>query len=110
TKYAPDGTVTVQLAPIGDGGLAIEVHDEGPGIPHDDLTRVFEPFFRAHDGDDTQPGTGIGLALVAEFAAMHTGRAWAEPAEHGGAHLHVEIPPPDLRVPLQTPHDPASTT
>ncbi len=100
TKYAPGGTVTVRLRSIGDGGAGIEVHDEGPGIPPEELARVFEPFYRSDDGDDARPGTGIGLALVSEFAAMHSGRAWAESADSGGAHLYVDIPPPDERAAL----------
>ncbi len=90
-KYAPEGPVTVRLAGFGVHGLRLEVHDEGPGIPDEELASVFDPFHRV-EHDHPQPGTGVGLALVAEFAAIHGGRAWAEPNRHQGAHLIVELP------------------
>jgi PAS domain S-box-containing protein len=90
-KYAPDGTVTVRLAGLPDGGLRLEVRDQGPGIPESELTAVFEPFHRVQH-DHPQPGTGVGLALVAEFAGIHGGRAWAEPTAGDGAHIVVELP------------------
>jgi PAS domain S-box-containing protein len=90
-KYAPDGTVTLRLMGLGEHGAHLEIRDEGPGIPDRELTSVFEPFHRI-DHDHPQPGTGVGLALVAEFAAIHGGRAWAEPTGGRGAHLIVELP------------------
>jgi PAS domain S-box-containing protein len=88
-KYAPDGAVAVTLVREG-GRVRIAVLDQGPGIPPSSLQQVFEPFRRLDEGQHP-PGTGIGLALVAEFARLHGGRAWAEP-ETGGAHLVVELP------------------
>lgn len=90
TKYAQTGDIDVRLAVRKDQRLRLEVVDAGPGIPTDQLERVFEPFHRASDLD-AQPGTGIGLSLVAEFARLHDGLAWAE-ANDDGAHLIVELP------------------
>lgn len=102
-KYAPEGSVTVRLGPLPAGGFRLEVLDEGPGIPSEELTRVFEPFHRLDDVHP-QPGTGVGLALVARFASIHGGRAWAEDRAQG-AHLVVEIPEPTADRP--TPGVPA---
>lgn len=88
-KYAPDGAVVVTVVHQ-DGRVRLAVLDQGPGIPAASLEEIFEPFQRLDDGRD-RPGTGMGLALVAEFARLHGGRAWAEP-ETGGAHLVVELP------------------
>lgn len=90
-KYAPEGPVTVRLAGLGVDGVRIEVLDQGPGIPDAELESVFAPFHRV-EHDHPQPGTGIGLALVAEFAAIHGGRAWAQATAGRGAHLIVELP------------------
>jgi signal transduction histidine kinase len=88
-KYAPEGQVVVTLG-VEDGLLRLAVRDRGPGIPDDALERVFEPFWRV-DEAGSPPGTGVGLALVSEFARLHGGGAWAEPATPG-AHLVVELP------------------
>ncbi|MFO7960115.1 MAG: PAS domain S-box protein [Nitriliruptoraceae bacterium] len=91
-KYAPGSHVEVRLSRHGEQGFRIEVIDDGPGIPPAERERVFEAFHRGN-ADDPRPGTGIGLALVAEFARLQGGHAWAEPSDHG-AHLVVEIPAP----------------
>lgn len=91
-KYAPDGEVIVRLRKRPGDRVLLEVHDEGPGIPTAELERIFEPFHRV-DEHHPQPGTGIGLALVEQFARMQGGHAWAEAAETG-AHLFVDLPAP----------------
>lgn len=89
-KYAPNGRVRVVLAPLGDAGVRLEVHDQGPGVPDDARERVFEPFVRLDDAHP-QPGTGVGLTLVREFARLHGGDAWAADAGGSGARIVVEL-------------------
>jgi PAS domain S-box-containing protein len=89
-KYAPDGDIAVKVAPMDAGGFRLEVHDEGPGVPTTDHERIFEPFHRS-ENEHPRPGTGVGLALVAEFAQLHGGRAWVAPSSRG-ARLVVEVP------------------
>lgn len=90
-KYAPGSPATVTIDELPDGGFRLEVADAGPGIPPEERERIFEPFYRLDD-DHPQPGTGIGLALVAEFASTHGGRAWAADRPGGGTRIVVEIP------------------
>ena len=73
-KYAPHGQVRVHLQALSGDRIRLSVTDDGPGIAEDDRRRVFEPFVRL-DEDHPQPGTGVGLTLVAEFARLHGGRA-----------------------------------
>lgn len=89
-KYAEATTVTIRVSAVG-SMARIEVRDRGPGIPKDQLEKVFEPFHRS-DHDHPQPGTGIGLTLVREFAILHGGNAWAVDTGGQGAHFIVEIP------------------
>ncbi|MGH3434216.1 MAG: ATP-binding protein [Thermocrispum sp.] len=77
-----------------DGHARIEVDDAGPGVPAADRERVFERFARGSpaERDTSDIGVGLGLALVAQHAGRHEGRAWVEPRQGGGARFVVEMP------------------
>lgn len=66
-----DGRITVGIRRAGDRVL-IEVGDNGPGIPPEDRTRVVERFVRL-EKSRTEPGSGLGLSLVAAVARLHRG-------------------------------------
>ncbi len=75
------------------GMVRLCVTDAGPGVPPEDRERIFEPFFRRVDHSETEHGgVGLGLALVAEIAAHHGGRARCEARDSGGSVLIVELP------------------
>jgi two-component system OmpR family sensor kinase len=94
-SHTPPGTpIRVSLARDGDGGLAIEVADDGPGIAPADLERVFERFFRADPSRARRNGgTGLGLSIVDAIARAHGGRAEVESSEGGGAVFRLVLPP-----------------
>jgi CheY-like chemotaxis protein len=74
--------------------VELVVADTGLGIPPDQLERVFDRFAQV-DGSATRrhEGTGIGLSLVRELAALHGGRAWATSEGLGhGSQFHVFLP------------------
>jgi signal transduction histidine kinase len=82
--------VRVTLAPE---GPALVVDDDGPGVPDDERERIFEPFARI-DGVRT-PGSGLGLALVAQQAGHHGAAVAVERApELGGARFSVRFAAP----------------
>lgn len=86
----PGGRITVRVAPRGQRAV-LEVIDDGPGIPEADREHVFERFWRGK-GAQGVAGSGVGLAVVAELAAAHGGRAVAGSAAGRGAKLTVELP------------------
>ncbi|MDG2220378.1 MAG: ATP-binding protein [Rubripirellula sp.] len=73
-KYTPEcGQVAIRCS-ADDRWIRIDVEDDGPGIPEDELEKVFEKFFRGastHDSD--QRGNGLGLAFAREIARLHGG-------------------------------------
>ena len=69
----------------------VRVRDHGPGIPNEDLRRIFERFYRTPRHREVR-GSGIGLALVKHIADAHGGRAWAANAEDGGAVVAFTLP------------------
>jgi PAS domain S-box-containing protein len=90
-RHTPVGTeITVRVEPETDGVL-IAVDDRGPGVAVEDREAIFEVFRRGARSDQTA-GTGIGLSLVAQFTALHGGRAWVEENPGGGASFRVVLP------------------
>ena len=74
---APDGRVAARAAREGPEVLIV-VEDDGPGIPREDLQRVFDPFFRATRTDRVAAGSGLGLAICRGLVQAMGGRIAAE--------------------------------
>ena len=69
-KYAPDGTtIRIDADDAGSTGgmIYLRVMDEGPGLPPDDLERVFDSFYRVRKIDHVKAGTGLGLSICRGF-------------------------------------------
>ena len=73
------------------GGLVVGVHDEGPGVPDEVKTAIFEPYKRG-PAKTRAVGIGLGLALVSMFAELHGGRAWVEDRPEVGSSFRVWLP------------------
>jgi signal transduction histidine kinase len=69
------------------GGLAIEVSDQGAGIPEADRERIFEPFYTTKE-----QGSGLGLAVAANIAAQHGGLLSCESGQGRGVTFRLELP------------------
>lgn len=108
-KWAPAGS-TVELAARAEGGLLLlEVSDRGPGVPPNDLQRVFEKFYRAPNAPPGS-GAGLGLAICRGIVELHGGTIVAENRADGGARFRVSLPLassqpqlPAAEAPLATP-------
>jgi K+-sensing histidine kinase KdpD len=85
SKYAPTGTtIEVRAARADDGDhVRLTVTDEGPGIPADMRSRVFEKFFRIpgrEPVDSRRGGAGLGLPIARRLVEAQAGQIWIEPA------------------------------
>jgi two-component system, OmpR family, sensor histidine kinase MprB len=87
----PGGRVRVQVRPLDEWSVVLEVADAGPGIAEEDLPFVFERFYRAATSR-TMPGSGLELAIVRQVAVRHGGAVWAGRAPEGGALLAMRLP------------------
>lgn len=88
------GAAEVLVSVSGDDDhVEIRVQDDGPGFPEPLLGALFDPFVQNDDAASrASPGLGIGLTLVAQFAALHGGRAVATNRADGGALLAISLP------------------
>jgi two-component system sensor histidine kinase BaeS len=87
----PGGTVSVQAGPDAAAEAVLQVSDTGPGIPADELPRIFDRFWRGRGAAHTS-GSGIGLAVAAELAAAHGGSLVARSEPGHGAQLTLTLP------------------
>jgi len=90
--YAPDAATITLEATRANGAVRISVSDSGPGIPADDLSRVFERFYRVDKSRSRPGGTGLGLAIVKHLVELHGGHATAENRPQGGARFVITVP------------------
>ena len=86
-KWSPPGGVVEVTSHDG----AVIVRDHGPGIPPEDLTRIFDRFYRASAARG-RPGSGLGLAIVREVVQAEGGSVRASNHPEGGAILEVRLP------------------
>jgi signal transduction histidine kinase len=86
--------VTVGTALTDDGYVTLRVTDQGPGIPPDELKRIFKRFYRVPGQLAIRvKGTGLGLYIVRAVARRHGGRAWAESGGPGlGSTFVLQFP------------------
>lgn len=91
TPSRSGGTVTISTEVVADA-VRIVVADDGPGVPPELLTRIFEPFYTT---SEEVSGRGMGLAIVYGIVTERGGRVWVESVEdgeRGGARFIVELP------------------
>jgi signal transduction histidine kinase len=77
-KWSPPGG-RIRISAVGG---AVEVSDDGPGIPAADLPYIFDRFYRSATAR-ALPGSGLGLAIVRRIADMHDGTVEAIPLRQG---------------------------
>lgn len=94
-KYAPAGTTIGVRARTDGDAVVLDVLDEGPGLPPDDLERIFDSFYRVGKGDQVRAGTGLGLAICRGFVeAMGGTITAANRRDQQGAVFTIRMPTP----------------
>ena len=89
-SYGKKAEVSIRDTP---DAYEVVVDDEGPGIPAEDRTRVFEPFVRLEDSRNLETGgTGLGLTLVKAIAEGHSGEVILEDRPGGGLRAVLHLP------------------
>ena len=90
-KFTPaGGQVTINAAPAAHD-VTLSVADTGSGIPREELSRIFERFYKV-DHARGKGGTGLGLSIARHVVEAHAGRIWAESAPGKGATFYFTLP------------------
>ena len=91
-NYTPPQGVIEVAADVLDGKYVLQVRDTGPGIPQEDVTRIFERFYRVDKSRARPGGTGLGLSIVKNLAHVLGGEVTAANRPGGGAVFTVTLP------------------
>jgi signal transduction histidine kinase len=101
-KYTPEGEAIALRVRYEDGCAVFEVQDRGPGIPAEDLAKIFDRFYRVDESRSREAGgTGLGLSIAQWNVEMHGGTIAASSTVGEGATFRVTLPaerydlPPD---------------
>src|SRR5262249_12603560 len=79
-------------ATAANGQVRIEVKDDGPGIPAEEQSRIFEAFQRLSHPGKTTEGTGLGLAIAQRLVELHGGQLALESAPGQGSCFYFSLP------------------
>ena len=92
-KYGPDEHPVTLLSTTELGELVIRVEDRGPGIPEEDLSRIFERFYRVEKARERKRGgAGLGLSIAKTIVEAHGGSIEAETLSQGGTRMSIRLP------------------
>ncbi len=92
-KYSRDGdSIRMAVCRDGEDAFRIEIQDNGPGLPAEEVGRVFDRFHRVPGPDRRIQGTGLGLAICEDYVKAHGGRIWVESIEGEGCKFCFILP------------------
>ena len=73
--------------------IQVDIIDNGPGIPKDELQKIFDPFYQAgHKNPKKNRGTGLGLSIAKEMVELNFGRIFVESIENTGTCFSIQLP------------------
>lgn len=88
--YSPPNTTIEISAHVEDQYIVISIGDEGPGIPHDSLERIFDRYYRLPGKE--KGGTGLGLSVAKAIIEIHNGKIEARNRDNIGTEFVVSLP------------------
>lgn len=92
-KYSPEGTKVLVSTEEKQGRILVQVADQGPGIPEDEIAHIFMKFFRSKTAKSSPiKGSGLGLYLAKYFTELHGGRLSVESSYGQGSTFTVDLP------------------
>ena len=93
-KYSPPETeIRIEVAALDNQTAEIAVLDQGPGIPVEEQSRIFDRFYRIDEGRSRENGgTGLGLSIAKWAVEAHAGSIGVQNSEAGGSRFHVRLP------------------
>lgn len=92
-KYSPEDTKIMVSSEETATKVIIQVADQGPGIPADELQNIFSKFFRSKNAKSSPiKGSGLGLYLAKYFTELHHGQIFVESTHGNGSTFTVELP------------------
>ncbi|MDX1523950.1 MAG: ATP-binding protein, partial [Anaerolineae bacterium] len=94
TKYSPDGGDIILATNVQEeyNLLHITITDQGLGMTKEQLSRIFERFYRADASNTAIGGTGLGMAISQLIVNQHQGKIWIESELHVGTTIHLLFP------------------
>jgi len=104
-KYGKPGQrIRLVAEEAGDAAVRLAVEDEGPGVPHSERARIFDPYERLErDQTSERTGTGLGLAVVRHVVEVCGGRVSIDDAYTSGTRAVIELPASVLRPAMSAP-------
>lgn len=91
-KFSPENGIVKLILAFSPSGTTIQVHDEGPGIPEEDLPYLFSKYIRGPQMPGMAAGLGLGLELARTAVRAHHGSIQARNREEGGAEFTMHLP------------------
>lgn len=97
-RFTDTGGITVRTA-ARDGSVVVSVQDTGPGIPRDEIPRLFQEFSQVgNKPDEAAEGSGLGLAISKQLVQLHGGSIWVESEQGVGTTFAFSVPLPGTPV------------
>lgn len=91
-KYTPPGGMVQLVAEATDKNVIIRIRDTGPGIPTDEQSRIFIPFYRSHTESRFPQGMGLGLTIAHDIISAHGGQLELESVHNQGSEFIIYLP------------------